>query len=140
MQKLDPKTNPAPSSPSTVVRLRFHEHIEFDPNPVRRLYADLGHEDAEEQICDALENIARLLDRLQRAIGKDQFELTSALAMDLGSLADGIGLRSVAKVSSALRTAAICGEARSLTSIFARLKRVAEPSMVEVWSGHGGAT
>ncbi len=139
MQKLD-AIHIDPQSPiNPVGELRFHDQIKFDPAPIRQLYQDKGHQHAEEHICNILENIARLLERLNRAIAGHQNELAAALARDLADLANDIGLGTVGIVASHICDAAY-GDPTSLNAILARLKRVTEPSMIEIWSDQRGAT
>ncbi len=139
MQKLD-TIQIAPQSPiNTIGVLRFHDQIKFDPAPIRQLYHDMGNQHAEEHICNVLENIGRLLERINRAISAHQNELVAVLARDLADLANDIGLGTVGTVASHICDAAHSNPT-SLNAIFARLKRVTEPSMTEIWSDQGGAT
>lgn len=139
MQKLDPIQFATPAPTNALITLRFQDRVQYDPEPLRLLYEEMGHHHAEEHVCDVLENIARLLERSRKSVKMHHFEAVTRNASELSQLAQKIGLMTVAKAAFHLADAADQSDYRAVDSTFARLERVTEPSMVEVWSSYSGS-
>lgn len=139
MKNPNPTLLCSPSIPHNLRYLTFRDHISFDYDPMRRLYHDLGPHQAEEHICQALEQIARLLQRLQWAQRDRRFESMIDQCRILSSTAYSLGLMTLARITLDV---GICARARDYNAVcatLARLDRIAEPSMMEVWSSYGEA-
>ena len=139
MQTLDYTFLDLPKSAPVVARLRFRDHIGFDPEPMRALYRRFSPQEAEERVCLALEEIARCLERASAAHLASDFERLAEIAAEIETTARLIGVSCVARVASDVRTCALRGDDMGTAATMHRLDRITEPSLVEVWANYDDA-
>ncbi|KAA9007007.1 hypothetical protein [Histidinibacterium aquaticum] len=109
------------------------EPVQFDTRPLVRLFAERGETAAEEAVCTRLEEISLRLRRLERAFASHDLARIALSAERLGELAGAIGLTSVRAVARHVAEAARSGDGAALAATLARLTRVTDRSLAEIW-------
>ncbi|MEL6642426.1 MAG: hypothetical protein AAFQ79_00715 [Pseudomonadota bacterium] len=119
-----------------VTRLVPHDTPFVDPSCIENLVRQIGKGAAERFVGRALEDLALVLNRVERAKSDGDWERMIDHADSLGSIAEELGLVTLATVASALAHPLRRGDAAAAFAIVARLVRVGEKSLVSVWSTH----
>lgn len=117
-----------------VTRLIPKDRVHSDANPVRRLYDSLGEADAERTICRALDDLARRITRIAELHFDCRHGEVEVECRRMAAVADQIGLNEVAKAADHLTCAIDSGCGHAIAAVFARLSRVTEQAIGEVWS------
>jgi N-acetylglucosamine kinase-like BadF-type ATPase len=108
----------------------------FDPAPLVSLYAARGDAGAEDAVCAALEAISHRLCRLDHDHSLREIAAIPRLAHEIAALGDRIGLTTLARVARAVARCAETGDSAALGATLARLGRVADRSISEIWDVH----
>ena len=113
--------------------LAVQEPVQGDPRRLGEIVDELGETAAHDVICIALEQLAQALaDARRAAMAGDMAALTAGAEL-LSRLAWQIGLTSLAAVAVDV---AICAERRDgtgLSATLARLMRIGNRSLTEIW-------
>ncbi|KEP69768.1 hypothetical protein DL1_01700 [Thioclava dalianensis] len=97
------------------------------------LYAELGERGAERVISLAMEDLAETLVGIETAAAcGDRAQLTERLS-HMEDLADQVGLTSMVVVARDLLNCIASGDGTAQAAVLARLMRVADRSLTEVW-------
>ncbi len=120
-----------------VTRLVPRDTLRMDAGPLSRLYLDLGEHGAEAVICSALEDLARRLNRIDDAHRGCDLGLVGQESRRIRVIAEQIGLTEVAEVAAHVIDCAQAGSGMALAATLARLLRVTERCMTEIWALRG---
>ncbi|TMV94971.1 hypothetical protein FGG78_02260 [Thioclava sp. BHET1] len=116
-----------------VSHLTCDEISGLDPARIVVLYAELGERGAERVISLAMEDLAETLVGIETAAAcGDRAQLTERLS-HMEDLADQIGLTSMVVVARDLLNCIASGDGTAQAAVLARLMRVADRSLTEVW-------
>lgn len=116
-----------------VTALAVDEAIQVDSRRVGDIVNELGESAAHNVIGLALEQMAVLLTHIDRALDGGDLVEAIAQAERLSRLAWQIGLSSLAGVAVDLASCAEGQDLASLTAVRARLARVGNRSLTEIW-------
>ena len=130
---LRPHSHNAPDRPC-VPLLHGSPATAFDPEPAKRLYRRMPLHEAEDTLCDFLEDIARRLEQLQRAMAARQLSDMARPARRVALAARQIGLLEVADSAQHLRTCLTLNDGVALHAVLARLERAFDVAVNEVWN------
>lgn len=111
------------------------ETVLFDPAPLVRLYGSRGAT-AEDVVCEVLEAISHRLCCLDRDHCLREIAAIPRLASEIASLGDRIGLTTLTQVARTVARCAETGDGAALGATLARLGRVANRSISEIWDAH----
>ena len=120
----------------TVSSMVPHDTAFVDPTRIEHLVRQIGTGAAERFVGRTLEDLAVLLNRLERAQTAGDGSGIVAHASALTTIADALGLVTVGRVADDVVRAIARGDEAALGAIIARLMRVGEQSLVAVWSAH----
>jgi len=116
-----------------MTELVFHETVGLDPHRLEELYQDLGKQKAEDVLCRALEELALRLSNAHRAFRESQWEDFHGYVKSLLTISDQIGMCKLATVARNTLECLDGGDHVALMATFARLMRVGEGSLCQVW-------
>ncbi len=116
-----------------VTLLRQSERVRLDPDRLDELYLQLGHQQAEEVVCRALEELAARLTHVERFYRQGKTREMRKCARSLGAIADQVGMEALARVARDVSGCTDAGDAVALAAVLARLLRVGEMSLTEIW-------
>ncbi|MCA0921222.1 hypothetical protein [Pseudooceanicola nanhaiensis] len=116
-----------------VLSLSQREQIGVDPLRLDQLYGQLGETGAEEVICRAMEELALRLTRAERMYRQGHLTELRKGARALAAIADQIGMTGLSLVADDVKTCVDTGDTVALAAVIARLMRVGEGSLTEVW-------
>ncbi|WBU63303.1 hypothetical protein [Paracoccus aerodenitrificans] len=118
-----------------VAVLRMRDKVRVDTDRVRDIVNELGEVAAGGVIQMALEQMAIAVQSLQEGAQKGDAAAIIDGARRLYRLATQVGLQSLAEVAEAVADCAIRSDGVGLSATVARLLRVANISLVEIWEG-----
>ncbi|WP_299908160.1 hypothetical protein [uncultured Paracoccus sp.] len=116
-----------------VTALAVDEAIRVDARRVGDIVNELGESAAQNVIVMALEQLAVLLLQVEAALAVGDLAEAIAMSERLSRLAWQIGLPSLAGVAIDVATCAERRDMSSLASVRARLTRVGNRSLTEIW-------
>ncbi|MFD1156466.1 hypothetical protein [Roseovarius aestuarii] len=116
-----------------VTLLRQNETVRVDPDRLEELYHQLGEAGAEDIVCRALEELAGRLSHTERCYREMRFEDMRKSARSLVAIAEQIGMAHLAQVATDVTICIDAGEAIALSATMARLLRIGERSLTEIW-------
>ena len=120
-----------------VTALAVDEPVRVDARRVSDIVNELGETAAETVIGMALEQLAAALSAIDRALVRGDLADTVLHADKLSRLAWQIGLSSLAGVAIDLGRCAEGQDLTSLAAVRARLMRVGNRSLTQIWDGTG---
>lgn len=117
--------------------LAMHEAVLVDTQRLGEIVDELGETAAQNIICAALEQLAAALaDTREAAMAGDTARLAERAEM-LSRLAWQVGLTSLAGVAIDVVACAERRDATGLAATLARLMRIGNRSLTEIWDGSG---
>ncbi len=116
-----------------VSRLRCKEKMSLDTARLVVLYAELGQDAAERVICATVEDLAFHLSALEEATKSGQCGKLRRAIVEVMELAEQVGLVSMVSTARDLLECISGGDAVAQAAVMARLGRIAERSLTEVW-------
>lgn len=116
-----------------VVELAPGEQIVLDHSRVGKLARQAGRLEAERIVMDRVEDIAARLARVEAFYRNDELGRMSPELTDVSALALEIGLISLARVCRDLALTAEYADRTSLTAVWARLVRIGDQSLAQLW-------
>lgn len=120
---------------STVV-LEIDEPVRLDTEALASLYVDHGEAGAESLLCDALEELAFGLARVEKQRLAGNYSGVAKTARSLEEVARVVGLAALADVATDVRACAARAEPASLAATTARLNRIGNNSLSAIWDPH----
>ena len=113
--------------------LKQDEVVRVDPDRLEELYRQLGEAGAEDVVCRALEELAARLSHTERCYREMRFDDMRKSARSLVAIADQIGMTLLAQVALDVTTCLDTGDRNALAATFARILRIGERSLTEIW-------
>lgn len=117
----------------TVTHMRPAETAHVDHDRLGALYVEMGHAEAEDVVCRAMEEVALRMaqcDRLYRAGDQDELRKSSR---SLIAIADQIGMAVLARVAGDVTACIDRGDPVALAATLGRLMRIGEGSLTAIW-------
>lgn len=134
MKTITPFPAPVSRPSSDVIALNCAHSLQFDPEPLRRLFAAKDFHVAEEVVCRMLEDIALRLDMLQRGLASTTFEQMHRPARRIGFVARELGLTEVVAAAEHVRTCLDQADGIAVKATMARLERGFDVAVSEIWN------
>lgn len=116
-----------------VTYLQQDESVRLDSGRLEELYAQLGESGAEDVVCRALEELAARLAHTERCYRETKFDDMRKSARSLVAISEQIGMQLLANVARDVTTCIQDGDGIALSATLARLLRIGERSLSEVW-------
>lgn len=118
----------------TVTPLVPRDPLRIDPAPLAALFADLGEATAEEVVCRALDDLVRRLERIEDDLDCRVFSRLGDEARRMIAMSRQIGLTEVAMVAGHVAHAVQAGDGPALGATVARLGRIVDRAISEIWT------
>lgn len=116
-----------------VTLLRQNETVRVNPDRLEELYRQLGEAGAEDVVCRALEELAARLSYTERCYRELRYTDMRKSARSLVAIAEQIGMSLLARVALDVTTCIDAGDKIALSATMARLLRIGESSLTEIW-------
>ncbi|MEI4234591.1 hypothetical protein [Roseovarius sp. D22-M7] len=120
-----------------VTLLKQEERVRLDPDRLDALFDQLGETGAEDIVCRALEELAARLSHAERCHREGRIEDMRKSSRSLIAIADQIGMSLLARVAGDVTASIDAGDHVALGATFARLLRIGERSLCEIWDVQG---
>jgi hypothetical protein len=118
---------------SVVVQLRQREHVSVDSILISTLFRKLGPAQAETVIINGIEQLCAVLRGLDRDFGAASLTEISTPLAEARSIAQQLGLVSLATVLGALTEACRNRDTVAARALWERVKRIGDRSVVDLW-------
>lgn len=105
----------------------------LDSDRLNDLYMQLGQHAAEDVVCRALEEMAARLSHIEKSYLAGDWDDLRKNARGLGAIADQLGITVLAQVARDVKTCVEAADPVATAATIARLMRVGESSLTEVW-------
>jgi len=116
-----------------VTLLKQEEQVRLDAQRLETLYVQLGETNAEDVVCRALEELAARLTHAGRLYSAGRRDDLRKCARSLIAIADQIGMQLLVQVARDVTRCIEAGDTTALAATFARLLRIGERSLCEIW-------
>ncbi len=116
-----------------MANLAVEEEIQVDQQRIREIVAELGEMAASNLIVAAMEQLSLALRQALRAAAQNDKVQIAAHADRLSKLAWQVGLVTLAGVAVDVGRCSESGDMQALSATLARLERVANRSLMEIW-------
>ena len=126
-------TSGLPTAAPAATRLAPDERVRFDSAPLLHLFTELGEQAAEDTVYAVLADISRRLLELEAHYRRHRIDALPEMANALATSARRIGLSSVEAVATGVGEAAARQDPAALGATLARLRRVSDRSISEIW-------
>lgn len=117
-----------------IASLAIDEAVRIDGRRVNEIVAELGSVAAENVIGMALEQLAKALERVREAAGRNETGQVAYHADRLSRLAWQLGLTSLAGVAVDVCSCIDNGDVTGTEATLARLLRVGTRSLTDIWN------
>lgn len=121
-----------------VALLRQSEQVRLDPDRLDQIFVRLGRHAAEDVVCRALRELSRRLAETGRLHRLDEMRPMRKCARSLGAIADQLGMPLLARVAGDVCACSEGGDPVALAATLARLSRVGDLSLAQLWQAPGG--
>lgn len=109
------------------------ESARLDADQLEQLYSRLGETEADNVLCRAMEEMAIRLKESERFFDAGALGELHKAVFGLSTVADQVGLNTLARVSSDVLRCIDKGDWVALGATFARLRRSSEQSLTAIW-------
>lgn len=113
--------------------LKQEEPVELDCDRLEDLYLQLGEAGAENVVCRALEELAARLSHAERCFRENRPAEMRKSARSTAAIAEQIGMGMLARVALDVTRCIDSGDRPALSATLARLLRIGERSLTEIW-------
>lgn len=113
--------------------LKQNETVWLDADRLALLCQQRGPDAAEDMVCRALEQLANRLGRTEACYRSGRMQDMRKSARSLIAMSDQIGMRHLARVASDVTACLDAGDAVAVGATLARLLRVGERSLCDIW-------
>lgn len=113
--------------------LRQDERVHVDPDRLAALYAEIGTRASEAIICRAMAELSLRLAAIEATYETGDHVLLAKSARGIVGIAAEIGLASLASAAQNLASSAISRDHAATSATLARLIRVGDRSLTEIW-------
>lgn len=107
--------------------------MRLNAHRIDALYLQLGESSAEDVVCRALEELAARLGHAERLYREGRISDMRKCARSLIAIADQIGMQHLVQVAGDVTGCIDAGDTNALAATFARLLRIGERSLCEIW-------
>jgi len=114
--------------------LRQDEPVWLDRDRLGSLYAELGEGGAEDVVCRAMEEISARLAHAARLFREGARPDLRKNLRSMAAIAEQIGLQTLARVARDVIACIDAGDANAMAATLARLLRIGDRSLTEVWN------
>lgn len=115
------------------------EQVRLDADRLEALYIQLGTRGAEDVVCRTFEEIAARLAFAERDYRAARFDEMRKGCRGLVGMAEEVGMPLMVRVARDVTACIAAGDGTALSASFARLLRIAERSLCEIWDMQDGA-
>ncbi|TCL07985.1 hypothetical protein BXY66_0016 [Shimia isoporae] len=116
-----------------VTRLHFNEAVHVNEDELTRLYIKMDFRQAERLIIEAIDTLSQGLADAETAYGNDEERHLMAACRKIAKSAQRLGLDTLATVARDVRIAMHQQDRHASHATLARLMRLGEPSLRELW-------
>ncbi len=116
-----------------ITLLKQSEAVHLDQNRLEQLYLQLGEAGAEDVVCRALEELAVRLSHTERCFRQEQVQDMRKSARSLIAIAEQIGMCKLAGVARDVTQSIDLHDKVAIAATLARLLRIGETSLHEIW-------
>lgn len=120
-----------------IARFTHAERILVDARRIEALFARLGHRRAEAYVTGTVEEMTDLLAVIEGQYRDGDLDRVTTQARRVSRMAADIGLTSLARVARDLGIVAPRGDKATLGAIWARLQRIGDRSLQQLWEQPG---
>jgi hypothetical protein len=120
-----------------VTLLKQDERVRLDPQRLDTLFDQQGETGAEDIVCRALEELAARLSHAERCYREGRIADMRKSSRSLIAIADQVGMSLLAGVAGDVTASIDAGDHVALAATFARLLRIGERSLCEIWDVQG---
>ena len=118
-----------------VTCLRQDETVRLDPERIAELFLQLGDHAAEDVVFRALEELAARLTHVERCYRRARHDELIRTARGLVEVAEQLGMTLLGQVAQSVIVCAEGDDDVALAATLARLLRIGERSLSELWEG-----
>ena len=116
-----------------ITSLEQQEPVDLDTERLEQLYLELGSNAADNVVCRALEELAARLSRVGRCHGEGRLDDMVRNARGVAAMAGQLGMHRVAAVANDVIRCTGAGDPVALAATLARLVRLGERCLTEIW-------
>ena len=116
-----------------VTILAQNEMVRVDADKLDALYRQLGDASAENIVCRAMEELAVRLAQTERLYREGKQGEMRKSARSIAAIAEQIGMQMLARVAKHVKHCIDVEDETALAAVLARLIRIGERSLTEVW-------
>ncbi|UYV37076.1 hypothetical protein N4R57_19255 [Rhodobacteraceae bacterium D3-12] len=116
-----------------VTILAQSEAVRVDADKLEALYAQLGDVSAEDIVCRAMEELAVKLAQSERLYREGRRADMHKTARSIAAISEQIGMLMLARVAKQVTECIESGDEIALAAVLARLVRIGERSLTEIW-------
>ncbi|MCO6383640.1 MAG: hypothetical protein JXQ91_17170 [Vannielia sp.] len=113
--------------------LHVEDDIRLDPERLGVLYYQLGEQGAEDVVCRAMEELAVRLADVDARFRAQDWPGVARLSRGLVAIAEQVGMIGLSRVASDVNRSARSLDFPAISATLARLGRIADRSLTEVW-------
>ncbi|MDQ2094125.1 hypothetical protein [Rhodalgimonas zhirmunskyi] len=113
--------------------LAQNEAAGLDSEKLEALYRQLGDSSAEDVVCRAMEELALRLSQVERYFRANEIDEMRKGARSIAAIAEQIGMAALSRVAQQLHQCASTNDTVAQAAVLARLIRVGERSLMEIW-------
>jgi hypothetical protein len=113
--------------------LQVDEAVWVNRDQLAQLYTQLGDANAENVVCRAMEELAIRLAHTEKLYRENKHEDMRKCARSMTAIAEQIGLGTLARVAKEVVSCIDDTDANAIAATFARLLRIGEQSLMEIW-------
>lgn len=113
--------------------LKQEEVVRLNADRLEELYVQLGEAGAENVVCRALEELAVRLSHTERCHREGRTADLRKSARGLVAISDQIGMQMLSRVAADVVLCTDKGDSVALAATLARLLRIGERSLSEIW-------
>ncbi|WP_339108267.1 hypothetical protein [Thioclava sp. GXIMD4216] len=118
---------------ANVTKLRCNETVRIEQARIVALYAQLGQQAAERLMASAIEDLAMHMVAIDAAVQKNQLGAFDDAVTSLIPLARQVGMTKLEQVTRDLRDCMRAQDLVASRAVLARLMRIGDRSLSEVW-------
>lgn len=116
-----------------VTILAQSEAVRLDADKLEALYAQLGDVSAEDIVCRAMEELAVKLAQSERLYREGRRADMRKTARSIAAIAEQIGMLMLSRVAKQVTECIESSDEIALAAVLARLVRIGERSLTEIW-------
>ncbi len=113
--------------------LTQNEAVRLDADRLEDLFRQMGDISAEDIVCRAMEELATRLAQTERHFRKGDVAAMRKSARSMVAISEQIGMTMLAKVARDVTHCVDTADHAALAAVLARLIRIGETSLTEIW-------